>query len=805
MIQPTPVPIAGNKPRLLYFQFGYDDRLPRFLLIHKEEHVRVLEQTFDVVVISHDCDYDAVCAAHQPDLTLFESGVPTPLCRRLKIANTHTHPHVPKIGMLHADAFCQGRAGFISDMYEWGIETFFTIATAALDFNRELEGRLFFWPNSIDPAVYRDYGETKTIEVLFTGNTSSLYPWRQKLLNIVPTRYSSTIKAHPGYTPSAQAARVPVGETYARLINSAFFVPSCGTVAREIVRKHFEIPGCNSCLITERTATVEEAGYEDMVNCVFADEQTVLDKLDSLFRDPDKLLQITRAGHALVHSRHTMAQRNQIREWFELNRGISPQEGIAQSGPFAPLRRVERELVRFSEPSTRPQLDLLAQGDACFERDDYPAARQFYQQCSRFVDYMPEPHVRIAECELQLGNAAEALSRVTRPLEFSLGAYDARDPDPVEWSLYILCLLCLGRRSEAARNAGTFDHVDHLALRRIRWLTAFLSRDAKVPESIPGDVLDADRPTIHRLRPLSTRQWIARTASALTANGRSEWAQALSRATREDDGVADVRPSAAGSPLAPPPRRAPVDAGVRETHAAVRRHFARRGRRRLAKRVAIDTLRGWLHRLESRLGYFLPYRHSSIRQTKFFGRLQDAFNDATVSAAIAITRGIKDKYVQGFQQAADASTKAAELHTLASWQAGADAQRKYDLAMIDCATPATRDELARAITTFAKTSQYLFLVNCQVLEAGRVGAFVGDQFEQVAAMSGAGARGEHLAFCRVSTDRRSNHAAVAAADQVDAAGLQVDSASARPARTTVRMAAGQQVPGIASLVPTAKP
>jgi hypothetical protein len=761
MTQPTPYPSSASRPRLLYFQFRYDARLPRFLLIHKDEHVRCLQQKFDVVVINADCDYDAACAAHEPDLALFESGVPNPLCRRLQISNTHTHPHIPKIGLLHADAFCQGREGFISDMYEWGIETFFTIATAALDFNRDMEGRLFFWPNSVDPAIYRDYGEKKSIEVLFTGNTSALYPWRQKLLTIVPKRYSSTIKAHPGYSPSAQASRVAVGEAYARMINSAFFVPSCGTVAKEIVRKHFEIPACNSCLITERTPAIEAAGYEDMVNCVFADEHTVLEKLDSLFGNMDRLQEITRAGHALVHSRHTMKQRDQIHQWFELNRMRSVHQRIVQADPFAPMQLVARDAVRFPEEAiVRPQLDLLAQGDDRFQHKDFGAARQFYQRCSHFVDYMPEPHLRIAQCELQLGHAAEAHSWITRPLEFSLGMYGARDPDPVEWATYVLCLLCLGRRREAVRSAGMYPDVDHLELRRVRWLALFLAQGAHPLESIPAEVLPPDRLTIHRLPSLTTRQWIDQTVNALRANGRNEWARALSGAgarvqpkpgrterPRErsmQSGIARVQAS----------RRVGAGSHLREDQAATRRYFARRAWERQAKRTAVVTIRRWLYRLESRLGYFLPFQYSSIRQQEFFLRLQEAFNDTAVSSAIAIAPGREDKYAQGFLQTAAASTKAAVLRSWASCDIEPNIERSFDLALVDCSTPAEQEELARVITTFAGTSRYLFFVNCQQINQDRLGALLGGQFERTATTSEGGSHGEHLAFRRIQSDVR---------------------------------------------------
>src|SRR5262249_10141164 len=132
------------------------------------------------------------------------------------------------------------------------------------------------------------------------------------------------------------------GEKYAQLINSAWVAPTCGTIANEVVRKHFEIPACNTCLITQRTAALEAAGFVDMVNCVFADETDVLDKLEWLFERPDELARITSAGKQLVDSQHTMQQRDQVFQWFTLHKKLKPGEKIVQAaGPFAPLTIVE--------------------------------------------------------------------------------------------------------------------------------------------------------------------------------------------------------------------------------------------------------------------------------------------------------------------------------------------------------------------------------------------------------------------------------------------------------------------------------
>ena len=106
--------------------------------------------------------------------------------------------------------------------------------------------------------------KSKNIPVLFTGNKNALYPWRQQILRLVSKNYPSLICPHPGYSPLISAPHLMVGEPYARMLNASFFVPACGTVAREVIRKHFEIPACRSCLVTQRSAGLEAAGFVDM-------------------------------------------------------------------------------------------------------------------------------------------------------------------------------------------------------------------------------------------------------------------------------------------------------------------------------------------------------------------------------------------------------------------------------------------------------------------------------------------------------------------------------------------------------------
>src|SRR3954451_4814633 len=99
------------KPRLTFFQYRYSASLPRFVLLHTQEHVKCLSESFDVTVINEDCDYSEVCEKHRPDLTLFEGSYTVPFseCRRPAIANARANPNIPRVGFLHSDAFSQGR------------------------------------------------------------------------------------------------------------------------------------------------------------------------------------------------------------------------------------------------------------------------------------------------------------------------------------------------------------------------------------------------------------------------------------------------------------------------------------------------------------------------------------------------------------------------------------------------------------------------------------------------------------------------------------------------------------------------
>jgi hypothetical protein len=516
---------AAAQPRLLFFRTTKPD-LPDFISLHLAEHVRCLAQFFDVEVISGDCDYDQICDTSQPDLALFESGV---YAHRAGIRHANTHPQVPKIGFLNADAYCESRARFLSDMAEWGVTTFFTLSVAMAEYTPEIADRLFVWPNFVDDRIFRDYAEPKIIPVLFTGSQAKHYPWRNRVSQVVSKAYPTMTCPHAGWLDRGPTSRMMHGESYARLLNSARVVPTCGTIAHEVVRKHFEIPAAGTCLVAEGTASLRAAGFADMENCVFADEADVLDKLDYLFSNPAELARITAAGYRLVHSRHTASQRNELLQWLTLHKRLSAGEQIIQPGPFAAL-----EVVRRQEASNGYVIsggvdrDLLRRGEQAQQAGRYALAESLYRRCLSY-HLMREPTLRLAECALATGRPADALKLVRRSIAQSLEIGQAAEPDPVEWACYSRALLCSGDVRAAARSAFEFPALHHEELNRMRSALAQLSPSASRTALVQAD----NRASVHGRGLQSSHDWLGGLCQMLTACTQPGLAKLLRSRQRE--------------------------------------------------------------------------------------------------------------------------------------------------------------------------------------------------------------------------------------------------------------------------------
>jgi hypothetical protein len=641
---------APDKPKLVFFQNKYDDGLPDFLLTHKREHVDCLSLFFDVVVVQDDCDYQQICDLYQPDLALFESGVNLSTCRKPKITNVRACRTIPKLGFFNADAWCETRSGSLSEMDQWGIETFFSISATAAQHMPAIANQLFVWPNFIDPTVFKDYNEAKLIPVLLSGATAAQYPWRRRIYKLIAEHYPSLWCPHRGYLSRSPAGQMLSGMRYARTINAAEVAPVCGTVAKEVVRKHFEIPACNTCLITERARNLEEAGFVDMTNCVFADEHDILDKLESLFKQPDRLRQITAAGHELVHSHHTHNNRDQILQWFNLNKNLGPDDKIVQTNPFAPLSVQSKWSQRSPSSSVEigTHLQLLGEGDEMLWAGQVGAANSKYRRCLSYMHQLPEARFKIALCKLYKGDAAEANARIFELIQYCISQYRAVDPDPVEWSYYIISMLCMGKLSDATNCALEFPWLRHPELDRVRRVVHLLNRKEISSPSIFEIPMDM-RKSLHQLPERSETVWREELYSTLLVCGQLSIAEVIATANFKLEHFQKERsPLAVYVPAPGDHRHGPRDPQVR-TILGLLNNMVRSNTldRKLAHYIGRRKLRNIstrVKRLVQQIGrhfYSVPQVHAGDKHLAEL--IRELVRDLDVKTALIIGGGIADE------------------------------------------------------------------------------------------------------------------------------------------------------------------
>lgn len=520
-----------SKPKLLFLRFTQPN-IPSFLQRHLQEHVRCLSQQFDVTVVTDEsCDYKQLCERHEPDIAMFESGS---YVGKRKVTNVTACPSVPKVGFLSCDAYCPTRKKAIADMARWEISAFFGNSVSLPSYTPSIADNFFAWPNFVIPELHRDYNFPKVIPILFTGSQAPNYPWRNRIDRIVSQRYPALHSPHFGFQwqkgkPSAWSFLE--GEKYAQLINSAWIAPTCGTISNEVVRKHFEIPACNTCLLTQKTAALEAAGFVDLVNCVFADDGDVLDKLEWLFANPEELQAIITAGKKLVDSRHTIQQRNQVFEWYTLHKKLKPGQRIVQPGTFLPLTIVDENsgIKNVHAESNGVDRLLLKQGDERLRPGKYAEAEQLYRQCLNYQQPdIPEARFRLILCLLHQGEAKAALASLREqfPSHRLVNEKDI-EPDPTEWAWFIIALLCRGKHREATLRAEQFPSLHNEELGRARQVLQTLHGETTRSESNLRRV--ALRASVHQPLDIDFEAWLNCLQRMLEACGQIETARRLAR------------------------------------------------------------------------------------------------------------------------------------------------------------------------------------------------------------------------------------------------------------------------------------
>jgi hypothetical protein len=520
---------------MLYIAQDYSERLvPNNMepIVYRIE--KWLTHFFRVIRISTNCSLAREIELHQPDIILYD-GFIEGLARSMPLVSDITaYPSIPRVGLCRIDSLSPSRAVLFDYFHRVGVEAIFVLGDTTMGHSYPaFAERIFYVPQFIDASIYKDYGLFKSIPVLMVGNfDDKQYPWRQSIKEPVLNRFPTLYFRHPGYDFEKQQGNPVVlyGEDFARTLNSALITPTSGGFRMIAVSKHVEIPGARSCLISDQTKGVQIYGFESHKNCIFADAQEAPDAIDHLLRNRDQLEQITQAGFELVHSRHTMAQRPQIKEWLELRKQKSSLQKIIQPNHFTPLELApissNRETIHLSGSLDD---DLISEGDQLLWSGDLRSAKERYNEAIAFCFYLAEPHLKGAIVSMLQGKAELALKPLWENLAW-LERDGLRSGDPLDVTYALISLLCVGNFEHALNGARSYPNLRRTELHRARWATfAALGRVEELPNLLAlENSPEPQSPTLHKLPSFTFDEQIDLFIRMLVSNDRLNLARNLS-------------------------------------------------------------------------------------------------------------------------------------------------------------------------------------------------------------------------------------------------------------------------------------
>ena len=166
-------------------------------------------------------------------------------------------------------------------------------------------------PRCIDENCFRDYGENKIYDVITVGSMNSFYPLRVKM-HAFMSKFARDLGInyrnypHCGYNFSHSDF---VREKYARAINGAKILLSCGGRYHLAFNKIFEAMGCKTAYFGEKPYGEKELHMEDGVNYVAVDSENYIDKIQHYLRNGDLLEKITNNGYELFKRYHSISSR----------------------------------------------------------------------------------------------------------------------------------------------------------------------------------------------------------------------------------------------------------------------------------------------------------------------------------------------------------------------------------------------------------------------------------------------------------------------------------------------------------------
>lgn len=172
----------------------------------------------------------------------------------------------------------------------------------------EFADRMRWLPHFVNPTVFHDYGQEKTIDWLMMGAMDAwAYPLRCKMWETFTGRPGFLYHPHPGYRDVLEAERrfVLFGENYARELNRAKMFLTCDSVFHYPLIKYYEVLACKTLLLAPASQELRDLGFVPGMHFVEINEEDFLEKAEYYLQHEKEREQIATAGYQFVHAQHT--------------------------------------------------------------------------------------------------------------------------------------------------------------------------------------------------------------------------------------------------------------------------------------------------------------------------------------------------------------------------------------------------------------------------------------------------------------------------------------------------------------------
>lgn len=490
-----------------------------------DEWVHALALHCDVEMIEEDFDLVEVHARVRPDFLLFDS-IHWGRRHRLTIANIDAFPDLPRALFLNCDPHDPMRPLTMDMAAAYGIDTIFCMGIEAPQQMKELRRvDCFIVPKFIDPLVFRDHGEEKSIPVtimsahLFPG----FYPWRAQVTEEIQRVLPTLLYTHPGYNAGGNNPFEIRDESYARMLSRSRFCIADTTVLDYVVRKHLEIPAAGSVLVSPPSLALADYGFVDGENCLLgAAGPDLYRRIVAVARDPALYERIRASGHALVHARYTRASWTHILDWFACHRSLKPGERVQQDGVFGGFRAVSDGVAVLTVHDNPMAQKLRAAREALLDGENLPAAVEGLRLAMSWIGHIAEPWFLMGVIGFLIGdldNAAQWLSKRSAVQGQSDAALGLLDPCEIAWLL--LFAHVTGDGDLMAQMSECAAATSHVNIRRVQWLV-----DGAQPiDDLAAAGLDGprlgDRLSIHWLGDEDFASWAGLMQRVIAANDRS--------------------------------------------------------------------------------------------------------------------------------------------------------------------------------------------------------------------------------------------------------------------------------------------